>query len=339
MVDGAAAVTAAPARARPLRRSRAARPVFVVSGHGWGHGIGMSQYGAYGYAQHGWDYRRILAHYYPGTTLGAAPGRDGPRAARVREPRALTVGADRAAARRRREGQGAARCRPGATRWPPRSKVKLARRKKAKALPGPLVVHAGRGRRSSSTARLPRPVQIAVVGGAAPGRERPRLERTSRASSRARCRRRGRPRRSRRRPSPRARTRSRTSNGGAVRPLRRHAQPGVRRHRAPSGRATNAAVDATAGAGRPLRRRGRARRSSLDLRRPHGRDPGRVAEGGAAAVPRLRARPVRHALAVPQLGPDARDAGGARPQALHVPGGRVVDAQVQAERLGARRRR
>src|SRR6266542_2859874 len=29
----------------------------------------MSQYGAEGLAIHGWDYRRILAHYYPGTTL------------------------------------------------------------------------------------------------------------------------------------------------------------------------------------------------------------------------------------------------------------------------------
>jgi stage II sporulation protein D len=35
----------------------------------------MSQWGAYGYAEHGWDYRRILAHYYSGTTIGtdAAP--------------------------------------------------------------------------------------------------------------------------------------------------------------------------------------------------------------------------------------------------------------------------
>jgi stage II sporulation protein D len=30
----------------------------------------MAQYGAYGYAQHGWTYDRILAHYYHGTTLG-----------------------------------------------------------------------------------------------------------------------------------------------------------------------------------------------------------------------------------------------------------------------------
>jgi stage II sporulation protein D len=47
--------------------------LLVFSGHGWGHGVGMSQYGAYGYAQHGSSYDQILAHYYPGTTLGPAP--------------------------------------------------------------------------------------------------------------------------------------------------------------------------------------------------------------------------------------------------------------------------
>src|SRR5438270_9871586 len=47
--------------------------VFVVTGHGWGHGVGMSQYGAYGYAQHGFPYTKIVVHYFPGTTLGPAP--------------------------------------------------------------------------------------------------------------------------------------------------------------------------------------------------------------------------------------------------------------------------
>jgi stage II sporulation protein D len=47
--------------------------LFVFSGHGWGHGVGMSQYGAYGYAQHGASFQQILAHYYPGTTLRPAP--------------------------------------------------------------------------------------------------------------------------------------------------------------------------------------------------------------------------------------------------------------------------
>src|SRR5205823_6367234 len=46
---------------------------FVITGHGWGHGVGMSQYGAYGYAQHGCGYARILAHYFQGTQLGPAP--------------------------------------------------------------------------------------------------------------------------------------------------------------------------------------------------------------------------------------------------------------------------
>ncbi len=45
----------------------------VITGHGWGHGMGMSQWGAYGYARHGWSYERILLHYYRGTTIGPDP--------------------------------------------------------------------------------------------------------------------------------------------------------------------------------------------------------------------------------------------------------------------------
>ena len=37
-----------------------------LSGAGFGHGAGLSQYGAYGLAQKGAGYRRILAHYYRG---------------------------------------------------------------------------------------------------------------------------------------------------------------------------------------------------------------------------------------------------------------------------------
>ncbi len=40
---------------------------------GYGHGVGMSQYGADAYADAGWTYQEILAHYYPGTTLGLMP--------------------------------------------------------------------------------------------------------------------------------------------------------------------------------------------------------------------------------------------------------------------------
>src|SRR3954462_500589 len=52
--------------------SSTAPAVLAVSGRGWGHGLGLSQFGAYGYANHGWSYDRILAHYYSGTTLGPA---------------------------------------------------------------------------------------------------------------------------------------------------------------------------------------------------------------------------------------------------------------------------
>lgn len=39
------------------------------SGKGWGHGVGMSQWGAKGLAEQGYTYQQILEHYYPGTRL------------------------------------------------------------------------------------------------------------------------------------------------------------------------------------------------------------------------------------------------------------------------------
>lgn len=43
--------------------------VFTFTGHGWGHGVGMSQYGARGRALAGWSGAQILRHYYTGTSL------------------------------------------------------------------------------------------------------------------------------------------------------------------------------------------------------------------------------------------------------------------------------
>ncbi|GMQ85598.1 MAG: hypothetical protein BMS9Abin07_1165 [Acidimicrobiia bacterium] len=40
-------------------------------GAGWGHGVGMSQWGAYAQAQQGWTYDATIAHYYTGTSLAA----------------------------------------------------------------------------------------------------------------------------------------------------------------------------------------------------------------------------------------------------------------------------
>jgi stage II sporulation protein D len=41
----------------------------TLSGKGWGHRIGMSQYGAKGFAENGWTAERILMHYFTGTTV------------------------------------------------------------------------------------------------------------------------------------------------------------------------------------------------------------------------------------------------------------------------------
>jgi len=38
-------------------------------GRGWGHGVGLSQFGAKGMAERGYGYAQILAHYYPGAVL------------------------------------------------------------------------------------------------------------------------------------------------------------------------------------------------------------------------------------------------------------------------------
>ena len=49
----------------------------TVEGHGYGHGRGLGQYGALGYAlDHGWTYEQILDHFYSNTTFGDAVPND-----------------------------------------------------------------------------------------------------------------------------------------------------------------------------------------------------------------------------------------------------------------------
>lgn len=55
----------------PVGGARAASS-FTFYGSGWGHGIGMSQWGAYGLAKKGWSAERILTHFYTGTVVKAA---------------------------------------------------------------------------------------------------------------------------------------------------------------------------------------------------------------------------------------------------------------------------
>jgi stage II sporulation protein D len=42
---------------------------FEITGRGFGHGLGLSQWGAYNMAMQGQSYQQILQHYYQGTTL------------------------------------------------------------------------------------------------------------------------------------------------------------------------------------------------------------------------------------------------------------------------------
>ena len=58
-----------------LTCSTANASTLIIEGAGDGHGVGMSQDGALGYARHGASDTQILAHYYTGATIGTAPPR------------------------------------------------------------------------------------------------------------------------------------------------------------------------------------------------------------------------------------------------------------------------
>jgi stage II sporulation protein D len=142
----APAAGARPDAAAPPAAGTVGATTFLVTGRGYGHGVGMSQYGALGFAQNGATYDQILVHYYPGTDLGpagvttmrvllaeskprvaimaAAPAtiRDGAGETHVLLPRTLTLG----------------------------PKLVVALEDGTRALPGPLVLRPGAG----STLRL-----------------------------------------------------------------------------------------------------------------------------------------------------------------------------------------
>src|SRR4029077_7555876 len=135
---------------------------FVVTGHVWGHGVGLSQWGAYGYAQKGFDFEKIVLHYFPGTELGAAP------VSRVRVlltsgVKTLTVNST--VAFKVRDGSGVVHT-LAAGAYPLTTALKLAvdGQSKATALPGPLLFQPG----SAALAlkhRYRGSIQIDVVAG------------------------------------------------------------------------------------------------------------------------------------------------------------------------------
>ena len=114
---------------------------FVVTGHGWGHGVGLSQWGAYGYAQKGFDYEKIVLHYFPGTELGDAP------VSRVRV--LLTSGVKTLTVNstvdfKVRDGSGVVHTlSAGAYPLTTALKLRVDGQSKASALPGPLLFQPG----------------------------------------------------------------------------------------------------------------------------------------------------------------------------------------------------
>ena len=67
------ALGAVPAGAGPNREARGPDE-FRMFGGGFGHGIGLSQWGAFGLARHGWAPKKILKHFYSGTRVVTRSG-------------------------------------------------------------------------------------------------------------------------------------------------------------------------------------------------------------------------------------------------------------------------
>jgi stage II sporulation protein D len=65
---GARAEPEKPAKA-PVAPTVKAPPAFTFTGKGWGHGVGLSQWGAKAMAERGMKCGEILAHYFPGTKI------------------------------------------------------------------------------------------------------------------------------------------------------------------------------------------------------------------------------------------------------------------------------
>jgi SpoIID/LytB domain protein len=137
-------------------------PTFTVTGHGWGHGVGMSQYGALGFALRGTPYRRILAHYYRGTALGTAGLRrvrvllaDGRKQLTIASAAPFTV----------RDGAGKSHAvAAGRVTFGPGLSIKVDIAEQPRPLTGPLLFSAG-----AAPLQLGRPyrgqLQVSVVEG------------------------------------------------------------------------------------------------------------------------------------------------------------------------------
>jgi stage II sporulation protein D len=139
---------------------------FVLAGGGWGHGVGMSQWGAYGQANAGRDYRQILGYYYRGTELGTAPAGpldkirvlvgSGLGSVTVSAPSAIVV-VDDAGERYRL---------PGSASLAPTLELPVGKNGKVVALPGPLTLRATGGANLAFSGKTYRgDIQVSKAGG------------------------------------------------------------------------------------------------------------------------------------------------------------------------------
>jgi stage II sporulation protein D len=129
LLSGAAGVEVAQTSQQPVL-------TLSVTGRGWGHGIGMSQWGAYGFAQRGATYEQILAHYYRGTELGKA-GVPRMRVLIVESAKSVAIGS--AGPLAVQDGSGASYELPAGTyRFGPGFRLEVDPDAPARRLPGPL---------------------------------------------------------------------------------------------------------------------------------------------------------------------------------------------------------
>jgi stage II sporulation protein D len=129
------------ASAVPAADGTVSTTTFVLRGRGWGHGVGMGLWGAYGQAKRGVGYAKILGHYYPGTRLAKAPSapvrvllRDGIGPFGIASPVPFRV----------EDGDGATYdLEPGSYPVGKSLRLALAAGQAPEALPGPLTFRAG----------------------------------------------------------------------------------------------------------------------------------------------------------------------------------------------------
>jgi stage II sporulation protein D len=136
---------------------------FVIRGHGYGHGVGMGQWGADGMAKTGATYDKILAFYYPGTTLAQSPVKS------VRVLLAQTNGAvtiTSTAPFKLRDATGATHdITSGSFTVNPKLTARLGPTGPAQALPGPLTLLPGKAPLAYDKVAYHGSIQLQVVSG------------------------------------------------------------------------------------------------------------------------------------------------------------------------------